>query len=110
MRRKMEKVWEELKKIEKEAEKIREGAQRMTREITSLAQRNSEKLVENSQTYAEEEGRRLYEGIVKEANFKQNEELKANEVAVERLKEYASSQMDQAVDAVMKAIVKEASV
>ena len=106
----MERVWEELKKIEAEAEKIRVGAQQIAREITSLAQRNSEKLVAKSHIYAQEEGQRLYDIAVEEANVKQKENLRANEAAAEKLKEQASGHMDQAAEAVLKAIVKEASV
>ena len=77
----MEKVWEELKKIEAEAEKIRSDAQQKAQAITAIAQQNSEKLIANSQTYAEEEGQQLYASTVEEANRKRDEQLKANQAS-----------------------------
>ena len=49
----MEKVWEELKKIELQAEQIRIEAQNRAKEITNLANQEAEKLVANSKAYAE---------------------------------------------------------
>jgi len=104
----MEKVWEELKKIEAEAEKIRSDAQQKSQDITALAQLNSEKLVANSQTYADEEGQQLFVGTVEEANRRRDEQLKANEVVTEKLKVQAGKRMELAVKAVLGAIVGEA--
>ena len=104
----MEKVWEELKKIEAEAEKIRSDAQQKSQDITALAQLNSEKLVANSQTYADEEGQQLFAGTVEEANRRRDEQLKANEVVTEKLKVQAGKRMELAVKAVLGAIVGEA--
>ncbi|HKM59365.1 MAG TPA: hypothetical protein VJY36_00680 [Candidatus Bathyarchaeia archaeon] len=104
----MEKVWEELKKIEAEAEKIRSDAQQKSQDITALAQLNSEKLVANSQTYADEEGQQLFVGSVEEANRRRDEQLKANEVVTEKLKVHAGKRMELAVKAVLGAIVGEA--
>jgi vacuolar-type H+-ATPase subunit H len=104
----MEKVWEELKKIEAEAEKIRSGAQQEAQNIKALAQKNSEKLIANSQTYAEEEGQQLYARMVEEANRKRDEQLKANQAGTEKMKVQAGKHMELAVTAIVKAIVKEA--
>jgi vacuolar-type H+-ATPase subunit H len=104
----MEKVWEELKKIEAEAEKIRSDAQQKSQDITALAQLNSEKLVANSQTYADEEGQHLFVGTVEEANRRRDEQLKANEVVTEKLKVQAGKRMELAVKAVLGAIIGEA--
>jgi vacuolar-type H+-ATPase subunit H len=103
---KMGKVWEELKKIEAEAEKIRSGAQQKAQSITALAQQNSEKLVANSQTYAQGEGQQLYAGTVAEANRKRDEQLKASIAANEKLKVEAGKRMELAVNTVVKAIIK----
>ncbi len=102
----MENVWEELKKIEAEAEKIRSGAQQKAQSITALAQQNSEKLVANSQTYAQEEGQQFYAGTVAEANRKRDEQLKASLAANEKLKVEAGKRMELAVNTVVKAIIK----
>ena len=104
----MEKVWEELKKIEAEAERIRDGAQQKAQNITAQAQQSSEKLVANSQAYAEEEGQRLYSSTVEETNRKRDEQLKANEAATEKMKTHGAKYMDQAVAKVVNAVIKEA--
>ena len=106
----MEKVWEELKKIEAEAEKIRSDAQQKSQDITALAQLNSEKLVANSRTYADEEGQQLFVGTVEEANRKRDEQLKANQIATEQLKVQARKRMELAIGKVVHAITKEAKV
>ena len=59
----MEKVWEELKKLEAKAEQIKSNAQNKAKEITVLAQQEAEKLVANSKTYAEEEAKQLYDRL-----------------------------------------------
>ena len=51
----MEKVWDELKKIEALAEQVRSEAQQNAKEITGLAQKEAEKLLSNSKTYAQKE-------------------------------------------------------
>lgn len=104
----MEKVWEELKSIEAEAEKIRASAQQKAQSITATAQQNSEKLLANSQTYAEEEGQQLYARAVDEANSKRDEQLKANQAATEKLKARAEKRLDAAVTKAVTMIIKEA--
>ena len=104
----MEKVWEELKRIEAEAEKIRADAQSKAQNIMTVAQENSEKLLANSQAYAEEEGRHLSANAVGEANRKKDEQLKANHVATEKLKTQAGKNMEAAVTKIFDAVVKEA--
>jgi vacuolar-type H+-ATPase subunit H len=104
----MEKVWDELKKIEAEAEKIRVGAQQKAQSITAVAQQNSEKLIANSQVYAKEEGQKVYSNTVEEANRKRHEQLIASQASTEKLKVQAEKRMDLAVAAVVNTIVKEA--
>ncbi|MGA3111253.1 MAG: hypothetical protein ABSE15_04380 [Candidatus Bathyarchaeia archaeon] len=104
----MEKVWEELKKIEAEAEKILGDAQQKSKDILALTQLNSEKLASNSKNYAEAEGQEFFASAVEEANRKRDEQLKANQAATEKLKRQAVKRMERAVTAVVDAIVKEA--
>jgi vacuolar-type H+-ATPase subunit H len=104
----MEKVWEELKKIEAEAEQIRSEAQEKAKNVMTLAQQNGEKLIANSQTYAEEEAQQLLTSTVKEANRRRDEQLKANQAAAEKLKVQAEKHMEQAISKVVKAVIEEA--
>jgi vacuolar-type H+-ATPase subunit H len=104
----MEKVWEELKKIEAEAEQIRSEAQEKAKDMTTLAQQNGEKLIANSQTYAEEETQHLLKCTVEEATRRRDEQLKANQAAAEKLKAQAEKRMEQAISKVVKAVIEEA--
>jgi len=49
----MEEVWEELKKIEAQAEQIRAEAQDKGKETTKIAEQDAELLLTNSKTSAE---------------------------------------------------------
>lgn len=103
----MEKAWEELKKIEAKAEQIRSEAQNNAAEISALAHKEAEELFVNSKTYAEEEAQQLYEGTVKEANCSREEQLKANQKAIEKLRGQAEKRMEQASSAVVDAVLGE---
>jgi vacuolar-type H+-ATPase subunit H len=105
----MEKVWEELKKIENQAEQIRKEAQKKTKEINQLAQQESEKLLANAKTYVEEEVRQLLQSTIEEANKKRQEQLSENQLAADQLKHLALKRMDKAEAALLKAIVGETS-
>ena len=104
----MEKVWEELKKIEAEAEQLRSEAQEKAKNMTTHAQQNGQKLIANSQTYAGEEGQQLFTSAVEEANRRRDEQLKANQAAAEKLKVQAERHMEQAISRVVNAVIKEA--
>lgn len=85
----MEKVWEELKKIETEAQKIRSESEEKAKEILRLAEKEAETLVANSQTISQEEAERINKQATREANQK-----RAND-----LKEYASFLEEQRKEA-----------
>ena len=103
----MEKVWEELKKIEKQAEQIRSEAQNKSKTLTELSKQEAAKLLADYITYAQEEAQDLYDRSIEEANRSRDEQLKANKKAIDRLKEQAEKHMEQASSAVMKAVLGE---
>jgi len=103
----MEKVWEELKKIEAQAEQIRSEAQNKANGITSLAEQEAEKLIENGKKYAEEEAKILLDNAIQEANRHRDEQLKVNKETAEELKEQADKHMDQAVENVVNVVLEE---
>jgi vacuolar-type H+-ATPase subunit H len=103
----MEKVWDELKKIEAQAEQIRNEAQEKAKKMTALAQQKAEELIANSKTYAEEEEQQLYTSLIQEANIKRDEQLKANKEATEKLRAQAEKRMKQAVSKVVNAVLGE---
>jgi vacuolar-type H+-ATPase subunit E/Vma4 len=101
----MEKVWEELKKVEAQAEKIRREAQSKAKEITNLSLQEAEKLVANSKTYAKEEAEQLYADRISQANHRRDEQLKANQQAMDQLKKQAEKHMEQASGHIVDAVL-----
>ena len=105
----MEKVWNELKKIEAHAEQIKNDAQDRAKQMALLANQDAGKLIENSKTYGEAESQRLHAKTVEEANHDRNEELKANEETVANLKSKAEKRMDKAVVLVVNAVLEDSA-
>jgi vacuolar-type H+-ATPase subunit H len=103
----MERVWEELKKIEVQAEKIRSEAESKAKDITKLASQEAERLLGNGKTYAEEEAKQLFDNAVEEANRSREEQLRLNEEAAGKLDEQADKRMDQAVEVVVNVLLEE---
>ena len=103
----MEKVWDELKKIEAQAVQIQNDAQERAKNMVFLAKQDSEKLIENSRIYAEEESQKLFANAIKEANQDRNDRLKANQEAAGKLKEKAEKRMDKAVLAIVNVVLEE---
>ena len=103
----MEKVWEELKKIEAQAEQIRSEAQGKAKKMIDLAQKQAEEVVANSGTYAEADAQQLYTHTVQEANSSRDELLKANQVASDKLKVQAEKNMKSAVTKVLNTVIEE---
>ena len=103
----MEKVWDELKRIEAQAVQIQNDAQERAKNMVFLAKQDSEKLIENSRVYAEEESQKLFANAIKEANLNRDEYLKANLEAAGELKAKAEKRMDNAVLAIVKVVLEE---
>ena len=103
----MEKVWEELKKIEAQAEQIRGETQKKAKEITNIAQQEAEELLANSETYAEEEGQQLYINTIQEANQNRDEQLKVNQKTADKLRVQAEKHMESAIAKVVNAVIED---
>jgi vacuolar-type H+-ATPase subunit H len=103
----MEKVWDELKKIEAQAEQIKNDAQERAKKMVFLSKQDAEKLVDNSKTYAEAESQKLYAKAVEDANQERGEHLKANDEAARNLKLKAEKRMDKAVLVVVNAVLED---
>ncbi len=103
----MEKIWDELKKIEAQAEQIRSEAQDEAKKMTVLAQQEAEKLIANGKAYGEEEAQQLYASTVQEANRNREEQLKANQEARANLRAQAEKQLEQAVATVVNMVLGE---
>ena len=103
----MEKIWEELKKIEAQAEQIRSEAQDEAKNMADLAQHEAEELLTNSGTYSEEEAQQLYMSTIQEANRNRDELLKANQVAADKLRVQAEKHIESAIAKVVNAVIEE---
>jgi vacuolar-type H+-ATPase subunit H len=103
----MEKVWDELKKIDAKADQIQIDAQEKAKKIANLAKEDVEKLIDNGKIYAEEEGRKLYLKSVQDATQKREELLRAGEKKAAKLKAQAEKRMDQAVLLIVDAVLEE---
>jgi hypothetical protein len=101
----MEKVWEELKKIDAQAEQIRSEAQTDAKEIAILAQKETEALLLSSKTYAQQETETFYEGAILEANRTRQDQLKANRQTTENLSKQAQKRMDTAASAIVAEVL-----
>lgn len=102
----MEKVWNELKKIESQAEQIRTEAQKTANNIISTAKQDAETLISNSKTYAEEEAQKAYTKAIQKANSKREEQLKANMLDAEKLKVQAEKHIEAAISKIAKKVIK----
>ncbi len=103
----MEKVWDELKKIESQAEQIRSEAQAEAKKMIALAEQEAEKLLANGKAYGEEEAQLLYTSTIQEANHNREEQLKANQEARANLRAQAEKQVEQAVATVVNTVLGE---
>jgi hypothetical protein len=101
----MEKVWEELKKIEAQAERIRIEAQNKGKEIIKLAEQDAEKLLLNSKTYAQEDAEKIVTQAITEANRDKDEQLKDNDQAIRKLRETAEKRLDKAEEVIVDAVL-----
>jgi hypothetical protein len=101
----MEKVWEELKKIEAQAEQIRIEAQNKGKEITKLAEQDGAKLLASSKEYAQEDAEKIVTQAITEANRSKEEQLKDNDQAVRKLIETAEKRLNKAEEVIVDAVL-----
>jgi vacuolar-type H+-ATPase subunit H len=101
----MEKVWEELKKIEAQAGQIRAEAAESAKQITTAAEQAAEKLKANSKTYAQEEAQQLHDATIDQANRNRKEMLKQSQADTEKLRQHAEKRMEKATEAIVKTVI-----
>jgi vacuolar-type H+-ATPase subunit H len=103
----MEKVWDELKKIEAQAEQIQNEAKYRAKKMVLVSKQDAAKLLENSKTYAEAESKKLSEKALADANLERDKQLKTNEEIALNLKLKAEKRMDKAVLVVVNAVLED---
>jgi vacuolar-type H+-ATPase subunit H len=103
----MEKVWDELKKIEAQAGQIKLDAQTKSQEIILTAQKEAEKLITNSQTYAQEEAQTIYKKTTNQANQNRQTLLNENQKEAEKLQAQAEKQLPKAITIIVNGVLGE---
>jgi vacuolar-type H+-ATPase subunit H len=105
----MQRVWDELKKLEAQAEQIQADAKNQAKQILAFAHQESDKLVANSKVYGQQEAQKLYVQVDKEAKQNNAELLEATKKTAAKLKAQAEEHMDKAVRLVVNAVLEETS-
>ncbi len=101
----MERVWEELRRIETQAEQIRSEAQTKAKEIVNVAKQEAEQLLANSKTYAEKQGHDLKQRKIQEANKSRAAKLKASDQNLNEIERAARKRMPMAEQTVVDAVL-----
>ena len=99
----MERLWEELKKIEDEAISIRSEAEEKSAKIIDLAREYAEKLILDSRKEAEHEALELLNQFLSEAKIKREKMLKENEENIRKLRMKAEKCMEEAAKMIIDA-------
>lgn len=101
----MEKVWEELKKVESEAERIRSESAKASSKMVEMAAREADIIINKSAEYAMEEGQELRDAAVAEANKERDLMLEANASFVKKLAATAKTRLEDAVEIVFEVVL-----
>jgi vacuolar-type H+-ATPase subunit H len=102
----MENVWDELKKIEAQAEQITSDAQNKAKQIAAMSQQEAQKLIDDSKVNAEAQAQKLYDEAVAAANEERAKQIKENKTEVTKLKMHAEKHVDQAVKIIVNAVLE----
>jgi vacuolar-type H+-ATPase subunit H len=101
----MEKLWNELKRVEAEAQRLHAEIEDKTKEITALAKQQADKLDADGKTFGQQEADALIASAVEDANRKRDKQLKENQAAIQKLRAKAQKQMDQASATIVNAVL-----
>jgi vacuolar-type H+-ATPase subunit H len=101
----MERVWEELRKIETEAERIHSEASKKSEELLAIAKKDAEKLLSVSKKNAESEANDLLNKYRREAANERNVKLEKNKVFIKELRTTVEKRFDKAVNTVFNSVL-----
>lgn len=102
----MEKIWEELVKIERVADSCRSEASDKSKEIIRVARDYSEKLLLDINAQASEEAEELLVKIREEAKKEHNDAVAKNEQFLIELENNAEKRIDEAVELVFNSVLE----
>jgi vacuolar-type H+-ATPase subunit H len=106
----MEQVWDELKKIEAQAQQIRSEAQIRSKQLTDFADQRTDQLIAHAKTYAEQDTTSHYEAAMQEATHKHDTQLEQSKQSVAAVQAQAQNRLNEAVRLVVKAVLGEENV
>jgi vacuolar-type H+-ATPase subunit H len=101
----MEKLWEELRKIESDAEHIRSETLKKSEELVAIAKQDAEKLLSTSKNHSEVEADELLNKYREEAAKEHNTALKKNEKIIKELGETVKKRFDEAVNTIFDVVL-----
>jgi len=103
----MERVLEELRKIEQEAERIRSEASQKAKEIIDFARRGSERLLLDAEKESEQVINKSQEKFKASMKERHEQIVKNCEFEIEKLREKAEKRKEAVVNLVFKALIGE---
>jgi F0F1-type ATP synthase membrane subunit b/b' len=101
----MEKVWEELRKIEGTAEQIHIETLKKSEELIDLAKKDAEKLLLVSKKHTEMEANRLLNKYLEESANEHDASVEANEMILKELRKTVEKSFDKAVNTVFNTVL-----
>jgi len=101
----MERVWEELRKIEREAEHIHSETLKKSEELIAIAKKDAEKLLSVSKKHTEAEANKLLNKSLREAANERAAALEKNEKTIKELRTTVKKCLDKAVNTVFDAVL-----
>jgi vacuolar-type H+-ATPase subunit H len=101
----MEKVWEELKKIESEAEQIHSETLKKSEELVAIAKEDAKKLLSITEKNVEIEVNELLNRLRRNTTKERNDALEKNEENIKDLMKSVEKRFDEAVDTTFDAIL-----
>jgi F0F1-type ATP synthase membrane subunit b/b' len=101
----MEKLWEELRKIENEAEHIHSETLKNSEELVAIAKQDAEKLLSASKKHIEAEANELLNKYHEEAAKEHDAELQKNEYVIKELGKNVENRFEKAVNTIFDAVL-----
>jgi len=103
----MERVLEELKRIEEEADKIRLEASEKAEEIIRMARQRAEKLIGDAEKEAERASLKMLKRFRQEMVERHNKVLETNRSRIDKVRRLANKNMNSVIDLVFRTVVGE---
>jgi vacuolar-type H+-ATPase subunit H len=101
----MERVWDELRKIESKAEHIHSETLKKSEELLAVAEKDAEKLLSVSKEHTKVEADKLFDTYLKKASKDRDATLEENKRFINDLRTSVKKSFDEAVTKVFDAVL-----